>query len=229
VKDVSFDLYPGEVLGLTGLIGSGRTELLQVIFGVTGKKSGTILINGEEVSIKIPRDAINLGIGLIPEGRKIQGLFLKMPVLDNMVMVFLKNLLGVLKLIDKKKAKDISEDYISKLSIKTPSLHQAVTNLSGGNQQKTIVARWLMNRPKILLMDEPTHGIDIGAKSEMYKIIDDLSGQGVSVILLSSEMPEVLSLCDRIMVMHQGRLRGILRHDEADQVKIMSYALEKAE
>jgi ABC-type sugar transport system ATPase subunit len=228
VRDVSFSLYAGEVLGLTGLVGAGRTELLQSIFGIQKIKSGEILINGNKTEIKSPRDAINLGMGLIPEGRKIQGLFLKMPVEDNMIIVVLRTLCGKLGLIKKGKTRGLSAEYVDKLSIKTPSVHQIVDNLSGGNQQKTIVARWLMNNPKILLMDEPTHGIDIGAKAEIYRIVDDLSKQGVSVILLSSELPEVLSLCDRIMVMHHGELRGILSHDEADQIKIMSYTLERS-
>ncbi len=226
VKDVSFALHRGEVLGLTGLVGAGRTELLQTIFGAQRKKSGEVLVEGREVSIRNTKDAIDLGMALIPEGRKIQGLFLKLDVGDNMIMAHMKRLRNALGLIDKKAVHGIETEYMAKLAIKTPSLRQTVNNLSGGNQQKTIVARWLMNSPKILFMDEPTHGIDIGAKAEIYRIIDDLAKAGVSVILLSSELPEVLSLCDRIMVMHHGELRGILRHDEADQVKIMSYTLE---
>jgi len=227
VKDVSFELYQGEVLGLTGLVGAGRTELLQSIFGANKVQSGSILIDGKEVTIKHPSDAIKLGMGLIPEGRKIQGLFLKMPVEDNIIVVYLKKLVNKLGLIKKKTTWDLTMQYVNKLAIKTPSLRQIVNNLSGGNQQKTIVARWLMNNPKILLMDEPTHGIDVGAKAEIYQIIDELARNGVSVILLSSELPEVLSLCDRIMVMHRGKLRGTLSHAEADQVKIMSFTLEK--
>ncbi len=228
VNGVSFSLYEGEVLGLTGLVGAGRTELLQTVFGAQKMREGSIFINGGQVNIKNTRDAINLGMALIPEGRKIQGLFLKMSVGDNMTIVFLKHLRSALGLIDKKKRREISEEYVKKLAIKTPSLSQQVNNLSGGNQQKTIVARWLMNGPKILFMDEPTHGIDVGAKAEIYKLIDDLSKMGVAVVLLSSEMPEVLSMCDRIMVMHHGELRGILSHEEADQVKIMSFTLDSA-
>jgi ABC-type sugar transport system ATPase subunit len=227
VRNISFGLYPGEVLGLTGLVGAGRTELLQSIFGAHKVKSGIILVNGKQVQIKHPHDAIKLGMGLIPEGRKLQGLFLKMPVEDNIIVVYLKRLIGKLGLIKKGTTHDLTMKYIQKLDIRTPSLYQIVNNLSGGNQQKTIVARWLMNDPKILMMDEPTHGIDVGAKAEIYRIIDNLSKAGVSVILLSSELPEVLSLCDRVMVMHHGELRGILSHEEADQVKIMSFTLEK--
>ena len=229
VKDVSFKLYKGEVLGLTGLVGAGRTELLQTIFGANKMKSGTIKINGETVSINSTIDAINYGMGLIPEGRKVQGLFLKMSVKDNMLSVYLKELCNAVKIINKNKAKELANEYVEKLNIKTPTLTQYVNNLSGGNQQKVIVARWLMNQPTILFMDEPTHGIDVGAKSEIYRIIDDLSKSGVSVILLSSELPEVLSMCDRIMIMHHGELRVILNHGEADQVKIMEYTLEKKE
>jgi len=226
VRDVSFALYAGEVLGLTGLVGAGRSELLQSVFGAHRVQSGQIFVNGKEVKIRNTRDAIRLGMGMIPEGRKIQGTFLKMSVADNMIMVYLKNLRGALKLIDKGKSKKVAGEYAGKLAIKTPSLNQIVNHLSGGNQQKTIVARWLMNDPKILFMDEPTHGIDVGAKSEIYHIIDDLSKMGVAVILLSSELPEVLSMCDRIMVMHHGALKGILRHDEANQMKVMSYMLK---
>ena len=227
VKDVSFELYPGEVLGLTGLVGAGRTEILQSIFGANKIKSGEILIEGKQVFIKHPRDAIKLGMGLIPEGRKIQGLFLQMPVEDNIIVVYLKKLVNKLGLIKKRATWNLTMQYVNKLSIKTPSLSQIINNLSGGNQQKTIIARWLMNNPKILLMDEPTHGIDVGAKAEVYQIINELAVAGVSVILLSSELPEVLSLCDRIMVMHRGKLRGTLLNKEADQFNIMSFTFDK--
>lgn len=226
VKDASFRLYKGEVLGLTGLVGAGRTELLQGIFGMDSITSGTVKVNGKLSKIQHPADAIKLGLAMVPEGRKEQGMFLKLPVQDNMTMVHLKELCNKLSLIKKKKLRKIAGEYVNTLAIKTPSLMQISENLSGGNQQKTIIARWLMHDPKILFMDEPTHGIDVGAKAEIYRIIDELSKKGVSVILLSSELPEVLALCDRIMVMHHGEIRGILSHDEADQVKIMSFTLE---
>ena len=227
VKNVSFDLYPGEVLGLTGLVGAGRTEVLQCIFGANKMKSGQIFWNGEEVHINDCNDAIKLGIGLIPEGRKIQGLFLKMSVKENEMIVYEKQK-AKMGIRNVKESNSIAQAYREKLRVKTPSLDTPVSSLSGGNQQKTIVARWLMNEPKVLFMDEPTHGIDIGAKNEIYKIIDDLAKEGVAVILLSSEMPEILSLADRIMVMHHGYKRGELMNDEADQVKILSYTLEDA-
>lgn len=226
VRNASFKLYKGEVLGLTGLVGAGRTELLQGIFGMDKISSGTILVNGKPVKIEHPADAIKLGMGMVPEGRKEQGMFLKLSVQDNMTMVHLKQLSNKFTMINRKKIKKIANEYVNKLAIKTPSLTQISKNLSGGNQQKTIIARWLMHEPQILFMDEPTHGIDVGAKSEIYQIIDELSKMGVSVIVLSSELLEVLALCDRVMVMHHGEIRGVLSHEEADQVKIMSFTLE---
>lgn len=226
VKGVSFDLYRGEVLGLTGLVGAGRTEVLQCIFGANQRTSGTIKVNGKVVKILRTGDAIKLGMALVPEGRKTQGIFLKMSVENNMTIVYLKHMLNMFKFINRKKSRKVTMEYVDKLSIKVGSLGQNVENLSGGNQQKTIIARWLMNLPQILFLDEPTHGIDVGAKAEIYKIINDLSKQGVSIVMISSEMPEVLSVCDRILVMHHGTLRGQLKHAEADQEKIMMYTLE---
>lgn len=229
VKDASFKLYKGEVLGLTGLVGAGRTELLQGIFGLESITSGTIMVKGKPVKIKNPVDSIKLGMGLVPEDRKEQGMFLKLSVQDNMTMVHLKQLSSKTTFINRRRLRKIANEYVKALAIKTPSLLQIAKNLSGGNQQKTIIARWLMHKPQILFTDELTHGIDVGAKSEIYKIIDDLSKSGVSIILLSSELVEVLTLCDRIIVMHHGRIRGILSHDEADQVKIMHLTLENNE
>jgi ABC-type sugar transport system ATPase subunit len=226
VKNASFKLYEGEVLGLTGLVGAGRTELLQGILGMDAISSGKIRVNGKEVRIKHPADAIKLGIGMVPENRKEEGMFLRLSVLDNMIMVHLRALSNRLEIINRKKTIKIAGDYVRDLSIKTPSLSQISQNLSGGNQQKTVIARWLMHEPKILFLDEPTHGIDVGAKAEIYRLIDEMSKQGVAVILLSSELPEVLNLCDRIMVMHHGEIKGILSHKDADQVKIMNMTLE---
>jgi ABC-type sugar transport system ATPase subunit len=227
VKNASFRLFEGEVLGLTGLVGAGRTELLQGILGMDPVSSGKIRVNGKEVRIRHPAAAIKLGIGMVPENRKEEGMFLKLSVLDNMVMVHLKALSNGLQMINRKRTFKIAEKYVGDLSIKTPSLSQIAQNLSGGNQQKTVIARWLMHGPKILFLDEPTHGIDIGAKAEIYRLIDEMSKQGVAVVLLSSELPEVLNLCDRIMVMHHGEIKGILPHQEADQVKIMNLTLEE--
>ncbi len=225
VRDVSFTLYKGEVLGLTGLVGAGRTEVLQGIFGIGAKSAGVVKVFGVPVTINHPADAIRFGIGMVPEGRKEQGMFLKMNVLDNMTMVHLRQLTNRIGLLSRRRASEVAGKYLEDLSIKTPGLAQVSENLSGGNQQKTIIARWLMHEPKILFLDEPTHGIDIGAKMEIYNIISGLSQNGVSIVFLSSELPEVLNLCDRILVMHHGEIKGILSHQEADQVKIMSLIL----
>ena len=228
VHNANFQLYKGEVLGLTGLVGAGRSELLLGIFGMERVVSGSIYVGGKKVKIKHPAEAIKLGMGMVPEGRKEQGMFLKLDVQDNMTMVHLKELANKATIINGKKVKLAAKEYVDKLAIKITGLTQRAENLSGGNQQKTVIARWLMHNPSIIFMDEPTHGIDVGAKNEIYRIIDELSQQGVSIILITSELPEALGLCDRIMVMHHGEIRGILSHDEADQVKIMSFTLESS-
>jgi ABC-type sugar transport system ATPase subunit len=227
VRNASFKLYRGEVLGLTGLVGAGRTEMLQAILGMERATAGTVKVHGKLVTIRHPADAIKLGMGMVPENRKEDGMFLRLSVLDNMTMVHLRKLASRLLVVDRSRAARAASSYVSELAIKTPSLAQVSQNLSGGNQQKTIIARWLMHGPRILFLDEPTHGIDVGAKAEIYRIIDALSKEGVSIILLSSELPEVLNLCDRIMVMHHGEIRGTLAHQEADQFRIMSFTLEQ--
>ena len=228
VENASFKLYKGEVLGLTGLVGAGRSELLQGIFGVYPGSTGKIKFEGKEVIINHPNDAVALGIGLVPEGRKEQGMFLKLDVKDNMTIVHRRTASNRIGVIDDKSLLVKARDYVKSLSIKTPSLGQISNLLSGGNQQKTIIARWLMTKPKIVFMDEPTHGIDVGAKAEIYEIIDQLSKQGVSVIFLSSELPEVLAMGDRIMVMHKGKIVETLGHDEADEVSIMQHAFNQS-
>lgn len=227
VKNVSFDLYRGEVLGLTGLVGAGRSELLNAIFGSMPKSSGDIFVDGRKVSIRSPRDAIKLGMGLLSEDRKQAGIYPVMPVDDNITSVRARMLANKLGILNMKKVRHLSQEYIEKLNIKTPSGKQLISNLSGGNQQKCLIGRWLANEPRILFLDEPTHGIDVSVKTEIYKLIGQLAEDGCSIILLSSELPEVLNNCDRIMVMHHGELRGILNHDEATEVKILSYTLEE--
>ena len=223
LKSICFTLYQGEVLGLTGLVGSGRSELLQAIFGADPKTSGEIIIDGKNVKIKNTEIAIKNGLGLVPEGRKTQGLFLKFCVKKNMTIVRLNNKLKKLELIKKREEEADANEYKQKLRVKTPSLEQRICNLSGGNQQKTIVARWLMNHPKILFLDEPTQGIDVGAKNEIYDIINELAKQGVSLVVVSSEMPEIIRLCDRILVMHEGRIVGEVKHDEVNEHVLMTY------
>lgn len=226
VNDVSFTLYEGEILGLTGLVGAGRSELLHGIYGSLPRVSAEILIDGKPVNIRRPEDAIRHGIGFVAEDRKTQGIYPNMSVDDNITSVHIKALANRLGIIHPSQSRSLGRQYCELLSIKTPSGKQLISNLSGGNQQKCIIARWLANNPRILFLDEPTHGIDIGTKSEIYKLIGSLAAQGYSIILLSSEMYEVLGLCDRIMVMHHGQLRGILDHSEASEIRIMSYTLE---
>lgn len=224
VIDVSFTLYEGEVLGIAGLVGSGRSELLQGVFGADKKDSGQVRIQGEPVAIHHCSDAIAQGLALVPEGRKSQGLFLQFNVLENTTILTLKSFIGRLGLLSKKAEKRQAGQYCKQLRVKTPSLYQKIINLSGGNQQKTIIARCLMNTPKVLFLDEPTQGIDVGAKKEIYEIIDTLAKEGVSIVMVSSEMPEILSLCDRIITMHEGRLTGEVLHAEATEEQVMTLA-----
>lgn len=223
VQDVSFKLYQGEILGITGLVGAGRTELLQAIFGADKREFGEVFIEGEKVKIKHPSDAIKNGMGLVPEGRKAQGLFLEMNVRENMSIVNLKNQISGLHLIRRQEERKKVTEFNDRLRVKTPSLEQKIVNLSGGNQQKVIIARWLMNNPKFLFLDEPTQGIDIGAKTEIYDIIHELSENGMSVIVVSSEMQEIMSLCDRVIVMYEGKVSGELIHADFEEEQIMTY------
>ncbi len=220
-EDISFALHEGEIVGLTGLVGAGRTEVARAIFGADPIDRGTVYLNGEEVKITSPRDAIARGIGLLTEDRKGQGLVLGMSVAENTTLANLKALMGRL-FMDRKKERSVTEQYIHELAIKTPSGAQIVQNLSGGNQQKVVLAKWLASSPRIMLLDEPTRGIDVGAKFEIYGIINELSEQGKGVIMISSEMPELLGMCDRIYVMNEGALVGELSAEEASQERIMS-------
>ena len=228
IKNVSFKLYKGEVLGLTGLVGAGRSEVLQALFGADKCDSMEVKICGEEHSINNCYDAVRLGMGLIPEGRKLQGLFLKLAVTENMSIVNLSEMKNIFQLISLGRENHKVEEYIKQFDIKTPSSFQIINNLSGGNQQKVIIARWLMNSPQILLLDEPTQGIDVGVKRDIYEIIGKLASQGVSIIFVSSDMQEILGLCDRIVVMYEGEITGELLHNEATQDKIMALASNQA-
>ena len=223
VNDLSFKLYEGEVLGLAGLVGAGRTETLQAVFGADPRLSGRVIVDGQELTRQSTQEAIRHGMGLVPEGRKSQGLFLKFSVEKNMSAVWLNGLLKALGIIPARQEHRLALEYRDRLRVKTPSLDQKITNLSGGNQQKAIIARWLMNAPRILFLDEPTQGIDVGAKNEIYEIIDTLAASGVSVIMVSSEMQENISLCDRILVLYEGSLTGELTHAEANEQRIITH------
>lgn len=224
VKNVSFTLYKGEILGIAGLVGSGRTELVRLIFGADPKKSGEILIEGKRVEINSPEDAVKLGIGLVPEDRQNQGLILKMSLRENIGITIIKKILKFLNFVDKIKLTRISEDFVRRLNIKTPSVFEKVLYLSGGNQQKVVLSKWLASEPKILILDEPTRGIDVGAKAEIHAIMSQLAKSGISIIMISSEMPEVLAMSDRILVMSEGKIVAEVPRREATQEKIMAYA-----
>jgi len=223
-ENVSFKIKKGEILGFAGLMGAGRSEVMETIFGITPKTGGEVYIHGKLVDIKKPKDAIDLGIGFLTEDRKGTGLFLPLSVADNTILSDLKNYDNSLKLIDEVKVTKICEEQRKRLRIKTPSIHQQVGNLSGGNQQKVLLARWLLMDPDILIIDEPTRGIDVGAKSEIHKIMSDLSKTGKAIIMVSSELPEIIGMSDRVMVMHEGHLSGELERKEVTQEKIMAYA-----
>jgi ABC-type sugar transport system ATPase subunit len=224
VRDVSFKLYKGELLGITGLVGAGRSELLQAIFGADKKKSGEIKIKGTPARIDHTSSAIKKGLALIPEGRKLQSLFLKFTVRENITIVNLNySALGKWKLIKRSSECEQANKFVNKLHIKTPSLEQRIAKLSGGNQQKVVIARWLLNAPQILFLDEPTQGIDVGAKNEIYEIIDNLVCQGHSIIMVSSEMQETLSLCDRVITMYEGKITGELMHNELSEELLMQH------
>ncbi|MEQ2488207.1 sugar ABC transporter ATP-binding protein [Blautia obeum] len=223
VTDISFTLHKGEILGFAGLVGSGRTEIARGIIGVDPLKSGTIIVFGEEVKIHSPKDAIKKSIAYLPESRKEEGLILKMGIQDNITIASLSAYEQAL-VLNKGKEKEDSEYYRNKLEIKIASLKQKVEDLSGGNQQKVVMAKWLLSKCKILIFDEPTRGIDAGAKYEIYKLINSLAAAGTAVIVISSDLPEVLNLSTRICIMHRGRMAGMLNREEATQENILKYA-----
>lgn len=224
-QDVSFKVHKGEIVGFAGLIGAGRSEVMKCIFGLSAKSTGEIYLEGSRVTIHTPVDAIKLGIALVPENRKAEGLYKVQSVrFNSTIEVLYKFIRGVF--VDKKKEFAITQEYIDKMATKTPSQEQAIGNLSGGNQQKVLIGRWLATNPKILILDEPTRGVDVGAKSEIYRIMNDLVKQGVSIIMISSELPEILGMSDRVYVMAGGRIKGCLNHQEATQEKIMQLAAE---
>jgi len=225
VDDVSFEIRRGEIVGFAGLVGAGRSEVMKCIFGLTEKATGDICIEGGKVVIKSPVDAMRHGIALVPENRKAEGLYAVQSVQFNATIEILDQFIkGVF--VDKKKEIGITQDYIDKMSTKTPSQSQVIGNLSGGNQQKVLIGRWLATNPRILIMDEPTRGVDVGAKSEIYTIMNELVKQGVSIVMISSELPEILGMSDRIYVMAHGKMKGCILHGEATQENIMKLAAE---
>lgn len=224
IRDVSFVLRRGEILGFAGLVGAGRTEVARAIFGADPVDAGEIYVRGKRVRIKSPADAIRHGIAYLSEDRRRYGLMLGLDVETNMVLPSMEDFLRLRTFVDRKRARDRCQEYVAKLRIKTPSLVQKVKNLSGGNQQKVIVAKWLMKNCDILIFDEPTRGIDVGAKSEIYHLLNELVKEGKSIIMISSELPEILRMSHRILVMCEGRITGEIDAREATEELVMKYA-----
>jgi ABC-type sugar transport system ATPase subunit len=224
-KDISFTLKAGEVLGITGLVGSGRTELVQAIFGVNRPYEGEIKLDGTRVQIKSSEDAVKKGIAYIPESRKTQGLVLRQSIINNISLPVLKQLRNRFGLIKRQKELDLANHYVKTLDVRPALPNMAAGQLSGGNQQKVVIGKWLSTKPNVLIIDEPTNGIDIGAKTEIHKLLRKLASEGMGIIVISSELPEVLAVSDRILVMRHGRIAGELGIEEATQENIMNYAL----
>lgn len=223
LRDISFTAYAGEVLGIAGLVGAGRTELVRALFGADSIDSGVIYVDGKPVTIHSPRDAIRHGIALLTEDRKQQGLFLKMTMRDNITMAVLRTL-NKGPFTNRPKESALASQYIDAIAIKTAGQNQIVMNLSGGNQQKVVLSKWLATAPRVLIFDEPTRGIDVGAKVEIYRQINDLARQGVAILMVSSELPEILGMSDRVMVISGGRVAGMMSREDATEEKIMEYA-----
>ena len=227
VRDVSFQLRRGEVLGFAGLIGAGRTEVARAVFCADRPESGEIYVHGRQVHIGSPTDAVRHGIGYLSEDRKRYGLALAMDVETNVVLASFRRFLGVLGTVRTRETRRVAEFQVKHLAIKTPSLAQKARNLSGGNQQKVVVAKWLTAATEVLIFDEPTRGIDVGAKSEIYRLLNDLAKEGKAIVMISSELPEILRMSHRIIVMCEGRITGELTAAEATQEKVMTLATQR--
>ncbi len=222
---ISFSLRKGEILGFFGLVGAGRTELMKGIYGATKQLEGTVRLNGEEVQIKKPGDSIRRGVAFLPEDRKDEGIIPVRSVEENINISSRRNNLKCNFFLDQQWERQNAESFMQKLSIKSPSRHQIIQNLSGGNQQKTILARWLGDKLSVLIMDEPTRGIDVGTKNEFYNLMYQMAEAGISIICVSSDLPEIMGICDRLAVMREGRIVDILQRDEFDKEQIMNLAL----
>ncbi|MGV8027203.1 MAG: sugar ABC transporter ATP-binding protein [Anaerolineaceae bacterium] len=223
ISDVSFCVRKGEVLGFAGLVGAGRTETMRLIFGADKKTAGKIFIHNKEVHIKNPKQSVGKKIGFVTENRKEEGLFLRLPVRNNIVAVAIDKIKS-LRVLNFKKEKNFSDKYVQELRINTPSINQKVVFLSGGNQQKVVLAKWLLSDSEVVILDEPTRGIDVGAKREIFEIINQLAAQGKAIVFISSEMEEILGISDRILVMHEGRISGEVTKENFSERIIAEYA-----
>jgi rhamnose transport system ATP-binding protein len=228
VRGVSLTIRAGEILGLAGLVGAGRTELARVLFGLTPATEGEILLRGQAAQIRTPADAVDLGIAYVPEDRRRHGVILELPIAENATLAILRRITKG-GFLDFDREREIAATYVEKLGVKTPSIDTPAGHLSGGNQQKVALSRWLATDPKVIILDEPTQGIDVGAKSEIHKLMVDLAERGLAILMISSELPEVLGMSDRIAVLRGGGVAGILSRGEATQEKVMALALGHAE
>jgi rhamnose transport system ATP-binding protein len=222
---INFNVYRGEVLGFAGLIGSRRTDVGLALFGVEPASSGEIILHGKAEKIRSPEQALRLGIAYLSEDRRQIGLTMPMSIISNITLPMLRKYLSRLGLIQTREEEVTANYYRDRLSIRTPSIHHEVSMLSGGNQQKVMLSKWLNTKPQILILDEPTRGIDVGAKAEVHHIINELAAQGLGLILISSDMPEILAMSDRILVMREGRQMGIFTREEANQETILAAAM----
>jgi L-arabinose transport system ATP-binding protein len=225
-KGVSFDVRAGEIVGFAGLVGAGRSELAKVVFGELPRSSGRIIVGGEEIHVSQPSAAIRKGIGFAPEDRKREGLVLIRSVLENTTMAVLRRLTRF-RVVQRRLERRVAADFVARLDVRTPSLEQEVGKLSGGNQQKVVLARWLAARPRVLILDEPTRGIDVGTKAEIYRLIDSLAAEGLAIMLISSELPEILGLSDRIYVMQGGRITGELPGPGTTEEQVLELAMQE--
>ena len=223
VDHVSFEVRKGEIVGFAGLVGAGRSETMQCIFGLTPGSTGDVYLDGQKVNIRNAVDAMKHGISLVPEDRKVEGLYHIQSVRFNSTIEVLHEFINHL-IVNEQREIDITQEFIDKMRTKTPSQEQSVTNLSGGNQQKVMIGRWLATKPKLLILDEPTRGVDVGAKAEIYEIMNELTKQGVSIIMISSELPEIINMADRVYVMYEGKVTGCIDYENLSQEAIMKLA-----
>ncbi len=224
-EGMNFDVHAGEVLGFAGLVGSGRTNVALALFGIDPADSGQILLDGNPVNITSPKQAIDLGIAYVPEDRRQHGLILELPIATNISLPMLNSYASNIGIVQQDEESKVAEEYRQKFSIRTPSINLLAGKLSGGNQQKVVLSKWLNTNPRLLILDEPTRGIDVGAKEEVHRLISDLAQQGIAILMISSDLPEVLAMSDRILVMREGRQMGIFSREEANQETIMTAAM----
>ncbi len=228
-RDVSFQAHRGEILGFAGLVGAGRTEVARAIFGLEPLDAGEIVLDGQSVAIHTPADAMRHGIAYVPEDRYEHGLVRQFPIVTNVTMPIWRAVSNRLGIVNTRRERAIATDYFNRLQIRATGIEQLTQSLSGGNQQKVVISKWLATHPQVLILDEPTRGIDIGAKAEVHRLISQLAAEGIAILMISSELPEVLGMSDRILVMHEGKITGEFSRDDADQERIMAAAIGQAQ